>query len=275
MCESDKILILTPVKDAEPFLDTHFRNLENLTYPHQNISLGFLEGDSQDNTYTILSERMPELNKKFRKATVWKKDFGFLIPEKTPRWDGRIQHERRTILARSRNRLLFRALDDEDWVFWLDVDIEEYPPDIIQTLLHSGKEIIQPNCVTEYGGPSFDRNAWRDKGRMHLDDLRDTGEYVELHAVGGTMLLVRADIHRDGLIFPPYLYGTKNRRIRKHQFLFANWKERIFGLPKAAKKILKDDYRGEIETEGLGMMAHDMGHICWGMPNLEIKHQSD
>lgn len=31
-------------------------------------------------------------------------------------------------------------------------------------------------------------------------------------------------------------------------------------------------YTGEIETEGLGMMAYDMGYECWGMPNLEIKH---
>ena len=22
------------------------------------------------------------------------------------------------------------------------------------------------------------------------------------------------------------------------------------------------------------IMAHDMGHTCWGMPNLEIKHGS-
>jgi Anp1 len=30
-----------------------------------------------------------------------------------------------------------------------------------------------------------------------------------LDAVGGTMLLVRAGLHRNGLIFPPFLYGCK------------------------------------------------------------------
>jgi len=29
---------------------------------------------------------------------------------------------------------------------------------------------------------------------------------------------------------------------------------------------------GEIETEELGLIAADMGHQCWGMPNLEVLH---
>ncbi len=33
--------------------------------------------------------------------------------------------------------------------------------------------------------------------------------------------------------------------------------------------VLKGGYTGGIETEGLGMMAHDMGYECWGMPNLQ------
>ena len=28
----------------------------------------------------------------------------------------------------------------------------------------------------------------------------------------------------------------------------------------------------ERETEGFGIMAKDMGHECWGLPNLEIGH---
>ena len=35
-----------------------------------------------------------------------------------------------------------------------------------------GKEIVQPHCVLDYGGPTFDLNGWRDRGRLHLDDLR-------------------------------------------------------------------------------------------------------
>ena len=63
------------------------------------------------------------------------------------------------------------------------------------------------------------------------------------------MLLVRADVHRDGLVFPAFPYGVQNPRIRTDNL-----------------------WIGEIETEGLGIMAHDLGVQCWGLPNLEIKH---
>jgi hypothetical protein len=147
----------------------------------------------------------------------------------------------RTVLARSRNHLLFHALDDEDWALWMDVDVIGYPADMIERLLATGKDIVQPHCVLDYGGASFDRNAWRDKGAPE-------GGLVHLDAVGGTMLMVRADLQRDGLVFPAYPYGRAN-------------------------PCARDGRTGEIETEGLGIMAGDMGHLCWGMQDLEIRHR--
>jgi glycosyltransferase involved in cell wall biosynthesis len=284
----DRVLILTPVKDAEGFLENYFRSLYQLTYPHGLISIGFLESDSVDNTYIELEKRLPELRRNFRSAGLWKKDFGFHIPLGTPRWAGHIQIERRTILARSRNRLLFHALDDEDWVLWIDVDVIEYPPDIIERLLATGKDIVQPNCVKQYGGISYDLNAWRDKGKLHMHDLRNEGDLVKLYAVGGTMLLIKADIHRDGLIFPPFLYGKKNPLIRRNNYFLRKrdiLKRALLNVLDGIREknmspvkrdilhILSGGYMGEIETEGLGMMAHDMGYECWGMPNLEIRHR--
>jgi hypothetical protein len=269
----DKVLILTPVKDAEDYLNGYFESLYRLTYPRDRISLAFLESDSQDQTYRQLQRRLSELDRAFRSAALWKKDFGFHAPPGTPRWANHIQLERRAVLARSRNHLLFHALDDEDWVLWLDVDVVEYPGDILQRLFETGREIVQPHCVKKFGGPSFDLNAWRDKGKYHLHDLRQEGDLVKLHAVGGTMLLVRADIHRDGLIFPPFLYGKRNPLIRKHNlFFFARRRDLL--LLRTVRDFLqkKSNSLGEIETEALGIMAHDMGHECWGMPNLEIRH---
>jgi hypothetical protein len=132
------------------------------------------------------------------------------------------------------------------------VDVVEYPPDVIERLLATGKDIVMPNCVRDYGGTSFDLNAWRDHGRRHLHDLRGEGPLVPLDAVGGTMLLVRADVHRDGVVFPPFPYGRANPRIR-----------------------IDNHWLGEIETEGLGIMAADAGVQCWGMPHLEIRHSRD
>jgi hypothetical protein len=69
---------------------------------------------------------------------------------------------------------------------------------------------------------------------------------VALDVVGGTMLLVRAGRHQDGLIFPPFPYGQENPKIRGG--------------------------RGELEAEGLGIMVQDIGLQCRGMPKLEIRH---
>lgn len=244
---AEQVLILTPLKDAADCVDGYGERLLRLTYPHAAISLGMLESDSADGTFAAMERWLPALQAQFRRTRLWKRDFGFRLPPGVPRWEPSFQVERRTVLAKSRNHLLFRALDDEDWVLWLDVDVIEYPPNLVERLLATGREIVQPHCVLDYGGPTFDQNGWIDQGRYHMDALRGGPELVELHAVGGTVLLVRADIHRDGLVFPAFLYGRENSRIRQD--------------------------RGELETEGLGMMAYDMGHRCWGMPNFEVRHR--
>ena len=125
-----------------------------------------------------------------------------------------------------------------------------------------GKPIVQPHCVLDYGGPTYDLNAWRDKGKYHLEDLRDEGELVKLHAVGGTMLLIHADIHREGLVFHRSCMGRKNPLARKNN----GFTER------GIRRFLKRKRSGEVETEGLGLMAHDTGYECWGLPRLEIRN---
>jgi hypothetical protein len=243
----ESVLILTPLKDAAPHLDTYCRLLATLTYPRRLISLGFLESDSRDDTVARLQVELKRLRREFAGADLWRHDFGFVLPPGMHRSDPRIQPQRRSVLARARNHLLSHALREQDWVLWLDVDLIFYPPDIIERLLDAGKAIIQPHCVLDPGGPTFDQNGWRDKGRYHLDDLRDEGMIVPLDAVGGTMLLIRADLHRDGLIFPPVPYRPGHPRARGEE--------------------------GELETEGLGLLAADMGERCWGLPHLEIIHQ--
>lgn len=249
MAYSERVLILTPAKDAARHLGTYLRGVYGLTYPRRLLSLAVLEGDSSDGTYELFARQMPELRGALRRAELYKKDFGYRLPPGLPRYAHHLQVRRRSVLAKSRNHLLFRALDDEDWVLWLDVDVVEYPADIVERLLAAGKEIVQPNCVYEYGGTSFDLNAWRDRGRLHLHDLRAEGDLVPLDSVGGTMLLVRADVHRDGLVFPCFPYGLANPKVRTDNY-----------------------WVGELETEGLGIMASDLGVQCWGMPNLEIRH---
>jgi hypothetical protein len=241
------VLIATPVKDAAGSLDDYFKLLDGLTYPRERVSLGFLESDSVDGTFAVLEARLARLRRQYRRVGLWKRDFGYRPPRAVHVRDPAIQPERRSVLAKSRNHLVSRALVDEDWVLWIDVDIVDSPPNVIERLLATGEDIVQPNCVLVPGGPTFDHNGWCDRGRLHLDDLRGQGELVRLDAVGGTMLLVRADLHREGLVFPVAPYGLRSELAREG--------------------------RGEVETEGLGIMAHDMGYTCWGMPDLEIFHR--
>jgi hypothetical protein len=264
MNQTERILVLTPVKNGADCVESWSEGLLRLSYPHGRISVAVIESDSDDGSFDVFSRACERLGAHFESARIWKKDFGFRIPPGTPRWAPHVQPRRRSVLAKSRNHLLFHALTDQAWVLWLDVDVVEYPADVVQDLLAVGRDIVHPHCVKAYGGPSFDQNAWRDRGRLHLSDLRGEGDVVELDAVGGTMLLVRADLHRDGLVFPPFPFGRPARKARRdnggrrrHDWLGA-WLGR---------------YRGELETEGFGIMAGEMGHRCYGLPNYEIRHR--
>ncbi|MEO8668242.1 MAG: hypothetical protein ABI399_06980 [Bauldia sp.] len=244
------LLILTPVKDASRHLDRYVALIEALDWPRERLSIGLIEGDSRDETWAKLGALRPRLDARATATTVIRRDFGFRMPPGVPRWAPAYQLVRRGILARSRNTLLMRALADEDWVLWIDVDVIDYPPDIVRRLLENGGDIVHPLCVTVPGAPAFDRNAWAEGGQRLLSDFRGAGR-VRLDSVGGTMLLVRADLHRDGLVFPPFRYGLPSPHIRDVHPVWG---------------------RGEIETEGLAAMAADMGVQCWGLPDLEIIH---
>jgi len=252
----ETVLVLTPIKDAVRHLERYWEGLARLTYPPERISLGLLEGDSTDATFALVQARLATLRGRYAGVGLWRKHFGFRMPDGVPRWAPAFQIPRRKVLARARNHLLSRALADQDWVLWLDVDVADYPPDLLQRLIGTGRSIVHPHCVEQPGGRSFDRNAWRDQGRVRMEDLRGGADLVRLDSVGGTVLLVRADIHRDGLVFPPYPYGREHPNMRRP----GPWGPQIMG---------------EIETEGLALMATDMGHQCWGMPNLEVVHAKD
>ncbi len=251
-----KVLILVPVKNAEPHLTQFWDNIKALSYPREKISIAFLESDSADNTYQILQESLPELKIAFADAKLFKQDYNYHLNR--PRWEPGLQYQRRAVMAKSRNQLLSQALTDEDWVLWLDVDVARWPADIIQQLLAVDKDVVTPNCVSLETRQTFDYNTFKLKpnaaeldwspylidgivqppkgfGRLYLSDLRQH-DLVELDGVGATMLLVRADLHREGLVFPTF------------------------------------SYKQHIETEGLALMARDMGYQCWGLPNVKIFH---
>ena len=248
-----RVAILTPIKDIQDQAKSYFRRLRGLTFPHENLSIRLLESDSRDQTFAAFRRQAGRVRFTFRSVEIFQRDFDYHIPEGVSRCEPRIQVERRSVLARSRNHLLFCGLGDADYVLWLDADVIEFPPDLVERLLAFGKEIVHPHCVKSYGGFTFDTNGWSHAGTKFLHHHRGGPDLVELTAVGGTVLLVQADCHRNGLIFPPFLYQG--------------------GASLSRPSNGMSEHRGEIETEGFGLMASDMGLTCWGAPHLEVRHR--
>ena len=175
-------------------------------------------------------------------------------------------------MAKARNSLLFTILGPTtSWVLWLDADVVETPPSLIQDLAMYDKPVIVPNCFQRFYDSEtkkmserpYDFNSWQDSevaaemaSKMGPDDILLEG-YAEmatyralmaymgtedhtsemvipLDGVGGTALLVKADVHRDGAMFPPFSF---------------------YHL---------------IETEGFAKMAKRLGWQPYGLPNYKV-----
>jgi glycosyltransferase involved in cell wall biosynthesis len=261
---NDTLLVLTPVSNSQRFFDHYFRLLCSLTYPHPLISIALGEDSSTDGTYEYAQALADQYRPFFRSIDVYQLD-----PPKMPRipYGSRhrkeLQGPRRGHMAMSRNQLLLRAMEDQDWVLWLDVDMLYYPCSIVEHLLSSRKPVVVPNCLMSSQRwdryTIYDKNTWREtkaskrllreapRGllqvegygptkRKYLAEIVDEGLSVPLDGVGGCVLLVKGEKHRDGLVFPPFVFNH------------------------------------HIETEGLAKMATEMNISIAGLPFVNTVH---
>ena len=153
---NERVLILTPLRDATPYLSKYFELLSLLNYPHELIDLAFLVGDSTDETLSVLSAELDRLQKRsdgipFRSAKVVEKSFGVHHQQDVEDRHGfAAQGPRRKAIGRARNYLLYSALQPEHaWVYWRDVDIVDSPRPIIQDLIAHDKDIIVPSTICQ------------------------------------------------------------------------------------------------------------------------------
>lgn len=219
------------------------------------------------------------VDKRFKSIVIERQDFDAPLAsqDESERHKMENQKARRSAMARARNSLLFTTLGIEtSWVLWLDADIIEAPKTLIQDLAAHDKPIIVPNCYQRYNDPEtgkpaerpYDFNNWQDSptaqeigSKMGPDDIilegysematyralmaymadqqSDVNSEVPLDGVGGTTLLVRADVHRDGAMFPPFPF---------------------YHL---------------IETEGFAKMAKRLGWHATGLPNYKVYHYNE
>lgn len=149
----ERVLILTPLRDAAPYLEKYFDLLYKLTYPHELIDLAFLVGDCKDDTLANLASELDRIQNhadekiRFRSATVVKKDFGADVEMSVEeRHSFKAQGPRRKAIGRARNYLLYSALKpDHSWVYWRDVDITDCPERILEDFMAHDKDILVPS----------------------------------------------------------------------------------------------------------------------------------
>ena len=76
------VLILTPVKDGLPHLETYFAGLARLEFPPGRLALAMLESDSVDGTYAALKERLGAAGHLFARVELFKRDYNALLVKK-------------------------------------------------------------------------------------------------------------------------------------------------------------------------------------------------
>lgn len=151
----ERVLILTPLRDAAQFLPKYFDLLSELTYPHHLIDLGFLVGDSKDDTLAVLAAELDRIqgqqdgNVPFNSVLIVEKDFGVATTQSVEERHGfAAQAPRRKAMARARNYLLTAALKPEhSWVYWRDSDIVDSPKKILEDFVAHDRDIIVPSEI--------------------------------------------------------------------------------------------------------------------------------
>ena len=282
--QNEKVLILTPLARFYP---EYWSNLLALSYPHEHISLGFITPKNKEGNRATasLQEAIKEtqsgpVEQRFQSITILRQDFEPPLNSQ----EGKVRHKmenqkvRRASMAQARNSLLFTTIGPStSWVLWLDGDVVESPPTLIQDLASHDKPVIAPSCMQKFVSDDgeeeirpYDLNSWRDSdvaqelaSKMGPDEIllegyaematyrtlmakvanagrdRDERRLMPLDGVGGTALLVKAEVHRDGAMFPPFPF---------------------YHL---------------IETEGFAKMARRLGFDVWGLPDYIVYHYNE
>ncbi|ERF75608.1 hypothetical protein EPUS_04588 [Endocarpon pusillum Z07020] len=274
----ERVLILTPLRNAAPYLTKHFDLLSDLTYPHDLIDLAFLVSDSTDDTLAVLASELDRIQKRedkirFRSATIVEKDFGVGVEmEVEEKHAYKAQGPRRKAMARARNYLLYAALKPEhSWVYWRDVDIVDSPKKILEDFMAHDRDILVPNIW-------FHRY---DNGQ-DIEGRFDYNSWIE--SPQGLKLAASQD--KDTIIVEGY---KEFKTGRKHLAKMGDWRfnkdeeVELDGIGGVNILVKADVHRSGInfpcyafenqaETEGFAKMAKRAGYQVYGLPNYVVWH---
>ncbi|KAI9359045.1 hypothetical protein BD770DRAFT_320384 [Pilaira anomala] len=257
---SQHILVLTHLQNHETYLDHYFELLDKSSYTNKYISIGLLVTDSTDNTLLKVYQHIGRLQNRWRNQfysiDVYQKDFGFNRKIRSP-----------TTLARARNFLLSLTLKDyHNFVFWVDVELYSYPNTIFSDFVLMNLDVVVPNCFKKRNDnllEGYDLSNWQESdeslryqqqlllNQVLIKDYDNVSigrnllvnmithinlDKVPLDGIGATFTMVKATIHREGAVFPPFVY------------------------------------QHELNTEGFAKIVKAMGFSVYGLPTYIIYH---
>ncbi|KAL8766451.1 MAG: hypothetical protein Q9209_006745 [Squamulea sp. 1 TL-2023] len=274
----ERVLILTPLRDAAPYLSKYFDLLSELSYPHELIDLAFLVGDSTDDTKAVLSTELDRIQKRtdkipFRSALIVEKNFGVIVgPDVQEKHRFAAQAPRRKAIGRARNYLLYTALKpDHSWVYWRDVDIQDSPKEILEDFMNHNKDILVPNIwFHRYEGGRdiegrFDYNSWQESEKG---------------------LRLASSLDKDTVIVEGYKEFNTGRKYLAKMGDWRNNKDDEVPLDAVGgvNILVKADvhrsginfpcyaFENQAETEGFAKMAKRAGYQVYGLPNYVVWH---
>ncbi|CBF77614.1 Anp1-domain-containing protein [Aspergillus tetrazonus] len=274
----ERVLILTPLRDASFHLNRYFDLIYKLTYPHELIDLAFLVGDTKDDTLATLASELQRIQDQgdkvaFRSATIIQKDFGTDFEMNVEdRHSFAAQGPRRKAIGRARNYLLYSALKpDHSWVYWRDVDIVDSPDTILEDFIAHDKDILVPNIWfhrykdgVDIEG-RFDYNSWieSDKGRR----LRATLDPDTILAEG----YKEYDTGREYLVGMGDWRNDKDKEVELDGIGGVNIVVKA-DVHRSGINFPAYAFENQAETEGFARMAKRAGYQVIGLPNYVVWH---
>eukprot|EP00123_Amoebidium_parasiticum_P015773 comp23141_c1_seq1/m.37355 comp23141_c1_seq1/g.37355 ORF comp23141_c1_seq1/g.37355 comp23141_c1_seq1/m.37355 type:complete len:386 (-) comp23141_c1_seq1:451-1608(-) len=156
--------------------------------------------------------------------------------------------KQRKLLAMYRNKMIMRALAHEDYTLWMAPDVGKMPPDLLKTWVAFKVDAVTTleNSTVK---PYSELQKWGFETMCNVgarDDLdRRKDELVMLDLAGGPLLLVKSELHRQGVNFPTFpLIGSMWEQVGTEG----------------------------VEMDGICYMATAMGFACWGSPDNVTRH---
>ncbi|CAO2658693.1 Nn.00g064160.m01.CDS01 [Neocucurbitaria sp. VM-36] len=278
----ERVLILTPLRDASNHLAKHFDLLSQLTYPHELIDLAFLVGDTRDDTLATLALELERIQNNpevaFRSTMIVEKDFGVTLAQTVveEKHSFEAQAPRRKAMGRARNYLLATALKpDHSWVYWRDVDIVDSPAKIIEDFVAHDRDVLVPNIwfhrYKEEDGKLVDI-----EGRFDYNSWQETPESLKFVST----------LDKKFILAEGYKEIPTNRRYMATLGDYRADKDDEMPLDGigGVNIIVKADvhrsginfpcyaFENQAETEGFAKMAKRAGYGVFGLPNYVVWH---